>query len=147
MGGGAVTGRGPTGGEAGRRRMRLAIVNDDMPFLVDSVAAVIAGYGLTVHRLLHPIVHAVRDVTHRFGAEAEEAVVAHGENIARAIRIDKNASPGDNFNFAINNNNIAAGAGVLFEWGPLPPPTVLGGTSPPRAEGGNLPDPDTRPTL
>ena len=26
------------GGEAGNRRMRIAIVNDDMPFLVDSVA-------------------------------------------------------------------------------------------------------------
>lgn len=44
------------GGEAGARTMRLVIVNDDMPFLVDSVAAVIAGHGLTVHRLLHPIV-------------------------------------------------------------------------------------------
>jgi glutamate dehydrogenase len=41
--------------------MRLVIVNDDMPFLVDSVAAVIAGHGLTVHRLLHPIVRAARD--------------------------------------------------------------------------------------
>jgi glutamate dehydrogenase len=27
-----------TGGEAGKRRMRIGIVNDDMPFLVDSVA-------------------------------------------------------------------------------------------------------------
>ncbi|WP_300973453.1 NAD-glutamate dehydrogenase domain-containing protein [Sphingomonas sp. LHG3406-1] len=49
------------GGEAARRFMRLVIVNDDMPFLVDSVAAVIAGHGLTVHRLLHPIVSARRD--------------------------------------------------------------------------------------
>jgi glutamate dehydrogenase len=49
------------GGEAARRLMRLVIVNDDMPFLVDSVAAVIAGHGLTVHRLLHPIVRATRD--------------------------------------------------------------------------------------
>ncbi len=49
------------GGEAGNRRMRLALVNDDMPFLVDSVAGVIAGHGLTVHRLLHPIVAAARD--------------------------------------------------------------------------------------
>jgi len=49
------------GGEAARRLMRLVIINDDMPFLVDSVAAVIAGAGLTVHRLLHPIVHATRD--------------------------------------------------------------------------------------
>jgi len=45
------------GGEAGRRTMRLAVVNDDMPFLVDSVAGVIAGHGLTVRRLLHPILH------------------------------------------------------------------------------------------
>jgi glutamate dehydrogenase len=49
------------GGEAGRRVMRLAIVNDDMPFLVDSVAGVIAGHGLTVRRLLHPILHIERD--------------------------------------------------------------------------------------
>src|SRR5690348_11214748 len=49
------------GGEAARRLMRLVIINDDMPFLVDSVAAVIAGHGLTVHRLLHPIVHVARD--------------------------------------------------------------------------------------
>ena len=50
-----------TGGEAGRRRMRLALVNDDMPFLVDSVAGAIAARGLTIHRLLHPIVKVDRD--------------------------------------------------------------------------------------
>jgi glutamate dehydrogenase len=44
------------GGEGARRSMRLAIVNDDMPFLVDSVAAAIAARGLSVLRLLHPIV-------------------------------------------------------------------------------------------
>jgi len=50
-----------TGGEAGRRRMRIAIVNDDMPFLVDSVANAIAGQQLTIHRLLHPVVCVERD--------------------------------------------------------------------------------------
>jgi len=50
-----------TGGEAGRRRMRIAIVNDDMPFLVDSVANAIAGHQLTIHRLLHPVVCVNRD--------------------------------------------------------------------------------------
>ena len=50
-----------TGGEASHRRMRLAIVNDDMPFLVDSVANAIAARGLVIHRLLHPIVRAERD--------------------------------------------------------------------------------------
>ncbi|WP_265569823.1 NAD-glutamate dehydrogenase [Sphingomicrobium nitratireducens] len=49
------------GGEAGHRRMRLAIVNDDMPFLVDSIAGAIAAKGLSVYRLLHPILPATRD--------------------------------------------------------------------------------------
>src|SRR6185369_4133102 len=52
-----------TGGEAGRRRMRIAIVNDDMPFLVDSVANTIARRQLTVHRLLHPVVCVTRDAS------------------------------------------------------------------------------------
>ena len=50
-----------TGGEAGRRRMRIAIVNDDMPFLVDSVANAIARRQLTIQRLLHPVVCVERD--------------------------------------------------------------------------------------
>ena len=44
------------GGEAGNRRMRIGIVNDDMPFLVDSVANAVAARQLTIHRLLHPVV-------------------------------------------------------------------------------------------
>src|SRR6476469_10467257 len=50
-----------TGGEAGRRRMRIAIINDDMPFLVDSVANAVAARQLTIHRLLHPVVCVTRD--------------------------------------------------------------------------------------
>jgi glutamate dehydrogenase len=53
------------GGEGGRRLMRLVIVNDDMPFLVDSVAAAVAARGLAVHRLLHPIVAVRRDAEGR----------------------------------------------------------------------------------
>jgi len=50
-----------TGGEAGNRRMRIAIINDDMPFLVDSVANAVAARQLTIHRLLHPVVCVDRD--------------------------------------------------------------------------------------
>jgi glutamate dehydrogenase len=50
-----------TGGEAGRRRMRIGVVNDDMPFLVDSLANAIAARQLTIHRLLHPVVCVERD--------------------------------------------------------------------------------------
>ena len=52
-----------TGGEAGNRRMRIGIVNDDMPFLVDSVANAVAARQLTIHRLLHPVVCVTRDAT------------------------------------------------------------------------------------
>ena len=41
--------------------MRIGIVNDDMPFLVDSVANAIAARQLTIHRLLHPVVCVDRD--------------------------------------------------------------------------------------
>src|SRR5512139_2884030 len=57
-----------TGGEAGRRRMRLGIINDDMPFLVDSIANAIAGRHLTIHRLLHPVVCVDRDGSGRLNS-------------------------------------------------------------------------------
>jgi len=50
-----------TGGEAGKRRMRLVAVNEDMPFLVDSVTGAIAARDLSIYRLLHPIVDITRN--------------------------------------------------------------------------------------
>jgi glutamate dehydrogenase len=44
-----------------RRCTRVAIVNRDMPFLVDSIAATIAAQGLAIDLLMHPIVLAERD--------------------------------------------------------------------------------------
>ncbi|MGI8943154.1 MAG: NAD-glutamate dehydrogenase [Qipengyuania sp.] len=44
-----------------RRFIRIAIVNDDMPFLVDSTAATIASLGLSIDRLVHPVVPVERD--------------------------------------------------------------------------------------
>ncbi len=49
-----------TGGD-GRLAMRIAINNDDMPFLVDSVSAALAAAGLNVKRLIHPVVSVTRD--------------------------------------------------------------------------------------
>jgi glutamate dehydrogenase len=44
-----------------RRYMRLAIINDDMPFLVDSVAATVNAHNLSIDRVLHPVVAVRRD--------------------------------------------------------------------------------------
>ena len=38
---------------SGRRFMRIAVINDDMPFLVDSIATTVAAQGLAIDRLVH----------------------------------------------------------------------------------------------
>ena len=51
----------PIAADGTDRRMRLAIINDDMPFLVDSTSQIVAAQGLAVHRILHPVVAVKRD--------------------------------------------------------------------------------------
>jgi len=52
-------------GAAGERFMRLALINDDMPFLVDSIASAIAAQGLSIDRLIHPVIPVRRDAEGR----------------------------------------------------------------------------------
>ena len=47
-------------GSDGRRLLRIAVANDDMPFLVDSIANAITAQGLAIDRILHPIVAVAR---------------------------------------------------------------------------------------
>ncbi|MCH7627204.1 MAG: NAD-glutamate dehydrogenase [Proteobacteria bacterium] len=49
------------GSETSSRYLRIAVVNDDMPFLVDSITATIAAQGLSIDRLVHPVVAVRRD--------------------------------------------------------------------------------------
>ena len=62
-----------------RRRMRLAIVNDDMPFLVDSIAASIGEQDLDIDRVIHPVVRVSRDadgtLTDIGGAGSPESMI------------------------------------------------------------------------
>jgi glutamate dehydrogenase len=51
----------PLSGTDPRRRMRLALVNDDMPFLVDSIAATIGAHDISIDRIIHPILCVTRD--------------------------------------------------------------------------------------
>lgn len=48
-------------GDAAHRKMRLAIVNDDMPFLVDSIAAAISAHDIAIDRIIHPVLPVERD--------------------------------------------------------------------------------------
>ncbi len=42
----------------------VQMVNDDMPFLVDSLAMVLNRQGLTIHLTVHPVLHVRRDESH-----------------------------------------------------------------------------------
>jgi len=61
----------------GRRFMRLAIVNDDMPFLVDSVAGTVTAHELSIDRVLHPVIRVRRD------ADGKLLSLAEGDDSAR----------------------------------------------------------------
>ena len=79
----------------GRRLMRMAIVNDDRPFLVDTIAATVADAGLTIDRLLHPVVTVTRDngaLTALGGAQRESLIyleVERADARDRRALIDK----------------------------------------------------------
>ena len=51
---------GEAGGDLTGRTMRIALVNDDMPFLVDSVATALASLNIVIHRLIHPVLSVER---------------------------------------------------------------------------------------
>ncbi|HUD30290.1 MAG TPA: NAD-glutamate dehydrogenase domain-containing protein [Novosphingobium sp.] len=61
-----------------RRLLRIALVNDDMPFLVDSVAAAVAEAGLVIDRLVHPVVPVERDAKGRLTGLPDDAAGATG---------------------------------------------------------------------
>ena len=48
-------------GDRSVTRTQVMVLNTDMPFLVDSLSALITSLGLTIHRLLHPILPIARD--------------------------------------------------------------------------------------
>jgi glutamate dehydrogenase len=60
-------------------RTTIEIVNDDMPFLVDSVTAGLVSQGFTAHLIIHPILRVARDATGKITALAEADAKAAGK--------------------------------------------------------------------
>jgi glutamate dehydrogenase len=73
--------------EAGRKltRTQVMVLNDDMPFLVDSLSALVSSLGLTIHRVLHPTFLHARD--------AKGALSANGKARTRESLIYIELSP------------------------------------------------------
>ncbi|HMO75728.1 MAG TPA: NAD-glutamate dehydrogenase, partial [Sphingopyxis sp.] len=72
----------PMAADGTDRRMRLAVVNDDMPFLVDSTSQIVGAQGLAVHRILHPVVAVTRDAKGALtGVEAAASAAGARESV------------------------------------------------------------------
>ncbi|PLK27131.1 NAD-glutamate dehydrogenase domain-containing protein [Novosphingobium sp. TH158] len=63
-------------GAAADRFMRVAVINDDMPFLVDSIAATVTAQGLGINRLVHPVLAVRRDAEGHLAGLPEGAAAA-----------------------------------------------------------------------
>lgn len=59
-----------------KRRVRLVIVNDDMPFLVDSVSAALSKLHVTTHIMLHPILQVDRNAKRELSAVGAKQAMA-----------------------------------------------------------------------
>ncbi|MFZ4125470.1 MAG: NAD-glutamate dehydrogenase domain-containing protein, partial [Rickettsiales bacterium] len=54
------------------KRTQLFILNDDMPFLVDSLTNLFTRLGLTIHLIIHPVLSAKRDAKGKLLAVSDE---------------------------------------------------------------------------
>ncbi len=91
-----ATSRAAVGHERQRNESVLEIVNDDMPFLVDSVLAALAERGIEVRFVVHPVFSVERDATGRLvafkgakpvaGALRESVIYVHIERIDEEAR-------------------------------------------------------------
>ncbi|MET0360431.1 MAG: NAD-glutamate dehydrogenase domain-containing protein, partial [Sphingobium sp.] len=59
------------------RRMRVAVVNGDMPFLVDSISGCVASAGIAIHIIVHPVLPVRRD------GEGHLIAIGEGERAQR----------------------------------------------------------------
>ena len=72
----------------------IEIVNDDMPFLVDSITMEVNRQGLTMHLIVHPVLKIRRDAEHRIVGLARERDEAEGgfESLIH-VEVDRRTDP------------------------------------------------------
>ena len=73
-------------------RTVVEVVTDDMPFLVDSLTMVLNGSGLSIHLMVHPVLHTQRDGRGRLSGVGEDGIKADAESWQR-IEVDRFAEP------------------------------------------------------
>ena len=99
------------------RHSVIEIVNDDMPFLVDSVAAELSRQGLAVHLLVHPVLGAHRDHHHRL--EGFSAIGAGAAESLMHIEIDRQDEDGHRRAIQALERVLDDVRGAVADWAPM----------------------------
>ena len=71
----------------------IEMVNDDMPFLVDSVVLALSKLNIAVHLILHPVMHIKRDQGGHFMAMAEAGESGEQAESMIHLQVDRQSSP------------------------------------------------------
>ncbi|MEM7055182.1 MAG: NAD-glutamate dehydrogenase, partial [Pseudomonadota bacterium] len=71
----------------------IEMVNDDMPFLVDSVVLALSKLNIAVHLILHPVMHIKRDQGGHFMAMAEASEPGELTESMIHLQVDRQTSP------------------------------------------------------
>ena len=74
------------------RHTLVEIVNDDMPFLVDSVVVALSDLGLSAHLIIHPVLRVQRDQGGHWLALCDGDSDAPGESLMH-VQIDRQTAP------------------------------------------------------
>jgi len=128
------------------RRMRLAVVNDDMPFLVDSIASLIGAHDIVIYRIIHPVIPVERDAAgkltdigsgnresmiyiemERADARVRKALVAELESALAQVRDAVNDWPALQAAMSMDANKLdSREAAALLRWFGAGSMTLLG---------------------
>ncbi|MBB5020207.1 glutamate dehydrogenase [Chitinivorax tropicus] len=71
----------------------VEIVNDDMPFLVDSISLALNTRGLTIHLIVHPVVALTRDADHCYASHCEPEDLGCRHESYMHFEIDRQSDP------------------------------------------------------
>ncbi|MBI5166021.1 MAG: NAD-glutamate dehydrogenase [Magnetospirillum sp.] len=93
----------------------VEMVNDDMPFLVDSVAAALGQRGIGIHLLVHPVLAVARDESGRLTGLGEGAAA---ESVMH-VEIDRQEPAGHAALAAALDAVLAAVRQVVGDWRPM----------------------------
>jgi glutamate dehydrogenase len=123
------------------RHTIVEIVNDDMPFLVDSVSMALQAEGLTVHLIIHPVLRVARDRAARIAALAENGDAAGTRESLMHVEISEVIEPARLAAIAARLDAVLEDTRVaVADWGKMrdvlaETRAALETTKPPRREG------------